>query len=180
MRLERVLEDHIEAARSPSPVLAADDVNRLVGECLSMMSDELEGAHVRVTRRLGASLPMLLLDAALMRRMILNLLRIGLESACPGGRLKVETKRRGEVVEVLVAADGKREPGASLEHLWRPFRASDDKDVTTAGIEQILRDHRGMLRVFTTQDWPLVFSLVLPISGNQERRRGYRDRRKAA
>jgi signal transduction histidine kinase len=180
-RLDRVLEDQIEAARSPEPALAPDDVNRLVSEALALLSADLEGGHVRVTRRLGASLPMLLLDPDLMRRMILNLLRIGLESAGPGGRVKVETKRRGEVVELLVAADGKREPGAALENLWRPFQTDGSgKDVSAAGIERILREHRGMLRVFTTADWPLVFSLVLPISGNQDRRRGFRDRRRAA
>jgi signal transduction histidine kinase len=180
-RLDRILGDQVEAARSPSPVLVPEDVNRLVNEALALAASDLDGGKVRVTRRLGASLPALLLDADLMRRMLLNLVRIGLEGTGSGGRVKVETKRRGDVVEILVAADGKREPGAALEYLWRPFRADGPGDpVTTAGIERILRDHRGMLRVFSTHDWPLVFSLVLPIAGNQDRRRGSRDRRRAA
>jgi signal transduction histidine kinase len=179
VRLDRILGDQLELARSPEPELCPEELNRLLNECLMMTSDDMRAGKVRVTKRLGSSIPHLLLSPDLMRRVFLNMIRAGIESASPGGRIKLESKRRGETVEVLLTADGGREPGHVLDNLWKPFRVDDGGagDVTASGIKRILREHGGVLRVSATRDWPLVFSLVLPIPGNEDRRQGPGERR---
>ncbi len=186
IRLDRLLEEQIELATSPVPELHPEDVNRLLSECLMFVSRELREKKIRFTKRLGSDMPSLLLDPDLMRRIILNMLQAGIEATTSGGRIKVESKRKGDLVEILIAADGKREPGQVLEQLWKPFRADDEhgQDVMASGIQRILREHRGVLQVSSTPQWPLVFSLVLPIPGNQDRRKSTdrrvpRDRRRA-
>lgn len=186
IRLDRILEEQIELATSPIPELGAEDVNRLLGETLMFVSQELREKKIRLTKRLGSDIPPLLLDPDLMRRIFLNMLRAGIEGTSSGGRIKVESRRKGELVEILVTADGAREPGQALEQLWKPFQVDDERgqDVMASGIQRILREHRGVLRVSSTPQWPLVFSLVLPIPGNQDRRmssdrRASRDRRRA-
>jgi signal transduction histidine kinase len=185
-RLDRLLEEQIELATSPIPELGAEDINRLLNESLMFVSQELREKRIRLTKRLGPDMPVLLLDPDLMRRIILNMLRAGIEGATSGGRIKVQTKRKGDLVEVLVTADGSREPGQALDLLWKPFLVDDGQgqDVMASGIQRILREHRGVLRVSSTPQWPLVFSLVMPIPGNQDRRlsmdrRTPRDRRRA-
>lgn len=186
IRLDRLLEEQIELATSPIPELRAEDINRLLSETLMFVSQELREKKIRFTKRLGSDMPPLLLDPDLMRRIILNMLRAGIEGTTSGGRIKVESKRKGDLVEILIAADGKREPGQVLEHLWKPFRVDDEQgqDVMASGIQRILREHRGVLQVSSTPEWPVVFSLVLPIPGNQDRRKSTdrrvpRDRRRA-
>jgi len=70
------------------------------------------------------------------------MLRAGLESASPGGRLKVEVKRRGEVVDVWVAADGERRPGRALDAMWSPFTTDENRgDLTFAAVRRLVQDH---------------------------------------
>jgi signal transduction histidine kinase len=178
-RLDRILGAQLEFGASPDPDLRPEDLNRILSECLTLVTDDLRSRRIGVTKRLGAQLPSLLVDPDLMRRVFLNILRAGMDSAADGGRMKLESKRNGDRIEVLLAADGTAEPGQTLDNLWKPFRVhgKDGEDVTSAGIRQILEEHRGILRVYTTKDWPLVFSIVLPIPGNQDRRQGSPERR---
>ena len=178
-RLERLLGDQVELARAHEEGLRPDDLNRILAECVMLLERETRARKVRVTRRLAMSLPTLLLNAGLLRRILLNLLRGALESTEPGGRIKVETKRKGEMVEILVAAESRREPGGSLDAMWKPFaaEAGDQAGTSAAAVQQMLKEHGATLRVAATRDWPVVYSLTLPIPGNQDRRRIHRDRR---
>jgi hypothetical protein len=93
--------------------------------------------------------------------------------------MKVETKRHGEVVEILVSADGERRPGQTLEALWLPFQTDGrGGDPAPSLLRKVVREHRCTLRAASTRDWPFTLSLVVPIAGNQNRRRGTRERRR--
>jgi nitrogen-specific signal transduction histidine kinase len=175
--LNRLVAEQIELGNSGDPRLSPEDVNRLLRECVELAGPDLTTARVKVTQRMGASLPALLLDPDLMRRVFLNLIRTGIAHAAPGGRIKVESKRAGKRIEVRITADGPRDPGQSLENLWKPFMGREGGSVSSESIQRILRDHQAVLTVSTTPDWPLVFSLSLPIADNQDRRRSFPDRR---
>jgi len=187
--LERMLEETSRLGRAissagelalPGPVLEPDTLNRIMSETLTLVRDEVQSARVQLTQRLGASLPPLLLDADVMRRVFLNLVRAGVRSAAGGGRLKVETKRRGDVIEVQVAADGERRDGQALDVLWSTFDAEADEggDLRYALSRHLLLDRGITLRAGTTPEWPFCLTLVVPIAGNQDRRRGKRERRR--
>jgi nitrogen-specific signal transduction histidine kinase len=175
--LNRLVAEQIELGNSGDPRLGPEDVNRLLRECVELVGSDLGAGKVKVTQRMGANLPHLLLDTDLMRRVFLNLLRTAITHAAPGGRIKVQSKRAGERVAVQITADGPRDPGQSLENLWKPFMGRPGGSVSSESIQRILRDHRAVLTVSTTPDWPLVFELSLPIADNQDRRRAAPDRR---
>jgi len=187
--LERMIEETSRLGRSlsstgemaiPGHVLEPDTLNRIMSETLALVRDDIQNGRVQLTQRLGASLPALLLDADVMRRVFLNLVRAGVESASPGGRLKVETKRRGEVIEVLVAADGERESGQALDALWSTLGTEDDAgDLRYALSRHLLLDRGISLKAGPTREWPFCLTLVVPIAGNQDRRRGKRERRRS-
>jgi signal transduction histidine kinase len=179
-RLGRAISGAGELAR-PGPVLEPDTLNRIMSETLALVRDDVEAARVQLTQRLGASLPPLLLDADVMRRVFLNLVRAGVRSAAKGGRVKVETKRRGDVIEVLVAADGERRSGQALDALWSTFGSEDDGGNLHYSLSRHLLLDRGIsLRAGTSREWPFCLTLVVPIAGNQDRRRGKRERRRSS
>jgi signal transduction histidine kinase len=180
-RLDRVLSDQLELARTPLPELGPDDLNRLLEECLMLLGPELESSGARVTKRLGCDIPLLLLDTNLMRRVFLNMLRTGLERSRSGGKIRIESKRKGTMVEVQIAALGSRAPGDVVELLWRPFQVDRSRpgDITSRGVERILKEHQGTLQVSSNREWAIIFTLALPIPGNRERRRGGERRRRS-
>ena len=141
----RVLADLVALAHTAQPELRPEDLNRLLRECLLLVEPEIQRRKLRVTRRMAADLPPLLLDASLMRRLFVNLLRYGVERSEPGGRIKVESKRRGDALEVLLAMDVRREPGQVLEEMWAPFRAAGTggEGVSISAVERILRERAG-------------------------------------
>jgi len=187
--LERMMEETARLGRAISSTgelatggvaLEPDTLNRIMSETLALVREEIVSGRVQLTQRLGASLPPLLLDADIMRRVFLNLVRAGVRSASTGGRLKVETKRRGDVIEVLVAADGEQRPGQALDALWSTFGSEDDGGDLRYGLSRHLLLERGIsLQAGTSRDWPFCLTLVVPIAGNQDRRRAKRERRKA-
>jgi signal transduction histidine kinase len=178
-RMERVMADLLDVVQSAEPQLRSDDLNRILAECLSLVDHEIQFRQLRVTRRLAANLPPLLVDADLMRRLFLNMLHGAMENASEGGRIKVESKRRGDSLEVILAADGTRDVGRVLDEMWKPFETGSGEagGPSTGAVRRILREHRGLLQVTSNRDWPLIFSLRIPIPGNQDRRRPGRDRR---
>jgi hypothetical protein len=179
-RLDRLVGDQVEMARSPDPELFPDDINRVLEECLLLESDTIKTRRIRLSRRLSTSLPTLLLDLDLMRRIFLNILRGAMERMARGGRLKVESKRKGNQVEVTVAADVPRGRGETLEQMWRPFLAEGKRpgDVAAQALERMLTQHHGVLQVTSDAEWPLLFRLCLPIADNRDRRRPGTDRRR--
>ncbi|HET9232848.1 MAG TPA: GAF domain-containing protein, partial [Candidatus Eisenbacteria bacterium] len=165
-RLARAMAGSAEMARS-APRVEPDTLNRIMSETLSVVREEVLESRVQLTQRLGASLPPLLLDADLMRRVFLNLVRAGIQSANFGGRVKVETKRRGDVIEVMVAADGERRPGQSLDAMWAVFGDDDGSGGLRLGLSRHLLLDRGItLRTGTSREWPFCLSLIVPIARN--------------
>ncbi len=178
-RLERLLGDQVELARARDAERRPDDLNRILSECLMLLDAEIGRRRLRVTRRLASGIPILLLNGALLRRIFLNLFRGVLDGAPMGGRIKVESKRRGGWVEVTVASDGAHRPGRALDDVWAPFQgeAGESAGVSASSLGLLLREQQGALRTASTPDWPVVYVLTLPIPENRDRRRSERDRR---
>jgi signal transduction histidine kinase len=172
-RVRRSLASLLEAGRPRPREHRPEDVNRLLADTLTMASGELAEAQVRVSRRLAAQLPPLRLPPDTFRRALLNLLRALLRTVPPEGRLRVESRRAGDHVEILVAADARREPGRVLEGLWSPFLADGrpDDEPSAEIFRRFVHDRRVRLRVYANREWPLVVVLAFPIQASRERRR---------
>ena len=95
------------------------------------------------------------------------------------GKIKVETKKAGDFVHVVIGNEGERIPGELMDRLFVPFFTSG-KDGTGLGLAvayQIVKEHGGEIKVKSDDEWSTVFCVCLPISSNQDRRRTMRDRR---
>ena len=172
-RLERILTTQLESTHLASPRLELTGLNQVVEHTLRLILDEAQRRRVRVQKRLEPGLPDLLLDADKMKQVLLNLFQNGVESLPDGGRLKVETTRVDEQVTVEVATDGEPIPGDMLERLFVPFATSkrSGSGLGLAVALQLVREHGGQIRVRSEGEWGAIFTIVLPIPGNEDRRR---------
>ncbi|HWN81361.1 MAG TPA: GAF domain-containing protein [Candidatus Udaeobacter sp.] len=178
-RLERILSTQLEFTQLTPPRLELTDLNAVVEETLLLVLAEAQKRRVRVLKKLDPELPHLLLDADKMKQVLLNLFQNGIEALFDGGRFRVETGRLDTHVMVEVATDGDPIPGDMIERLFVPFATSkrQGSGLGLAVALKLVREHGGQIRVRSEGEWGAIFSVVLPISGNEDRRRPQGDRR---
>lgn len=178
-RLERILNEQLQFAQLSRPRLQMEDINSVVEESLRLVSEETLGRKARVLKKLSMDLPKLLLDYDKIKQVLINILQNALKFLPLGGKIRVETKKAGDSVQVIIANEGERIPGELMDRLFVPFFTSG-KDGTGLGLAvayQIVREHGGEIRVKSDKEWGTVFCVCLPVSTNQDRRRTVGDRR---
>jgi signal transduction histidine kinase len=180
-RLERLVAEHLQYAGLQRFHLGLVSVNHVVQERLEKLSPEIVQKRVRLLKRLSPDLPALLLDGEKIGQAVHNVLASALEGVSVAGCIKVETRsERGQVV-IEIAHDGPPLAGELLEHLFVPFSTGgrSGPGLGLAVAQRIVRDHGGEIGVRREGDWGQVLDLHLPVTGNEDRRRG-RDRRHVA
>ena len=178
-RLERILNEQLQFAQLSRPRLKMEDLNSVVEQSLVLVSEESLRKKAKILKRLSLDLPKLLLDSDKMKQVLINILQNALKFLPVGGKIKVETKRAGDFVHVIIGNEGERIPGELMDRLFVPFFTSG-KDGTGLGLAvayQIVKEHGGEIRVKSDDEWSTVFCVCLPVSTNQDRRRSLRDRR---
>jgi signal transduction histidine kinase len=178
-RLERLWSEQVELASLGTVQLVPSDLNALLEELEQGVSERIMKRKGRIIRRLAAGLPPLLIDSTRLRRVLERILAALLESLPVSGRLKIETRRAGDQVQIHLAADGPRRAGETLDRLFGAFTdaASPGRGPLGPAVRQIVREHGGEIGVRADAEWPALYLLTLPIRGNQERRRPSTDRR---
>jgi len=171
-RLERILGEQISLAQMTKPRLRLQSLNVLVQESLETQSDELVRRRVRLLKRLAPDLPSLLLDEDKIRHVLANVLHYALTSVPVGGRVRVETRSGGGMVQAEVAHDGPKTPGESLDRLFVPFSATRryGAGVGLAVAYQVVREHGGEIRARSEGDWSSIVTIYLPVRENTDRR----------
>jgi len=177
-RIDRVASQLVETGEDRAAGRTPCDLGDLVEAALDLVEPQLRAKRIRVSRRIGASVPFLVLDPDLVRRVLANLLEAVGEGTPVKGRLKVELTRRGSTAEIWVAADGAREPGAVLDALWAPFLAQDPaRGFSVVSAREFLAETGARLETRTEPDWSQSYRLHIPIVDNRDRR-GRDDRRR--
>jgi signal transduction histidine kinase len=173
-RLERLLSTQLEFTQLTPPRLELADLNRVVEDTLLLVLDEAQRRRVKVQKQLNPDLPSILIDADKIRQVLLNLLQNGIQSLPDGGRLRLETGRSGPHLIVEVATDGEPIPGDMIERLFVPFATSKStgSGLGLAVALKLVREHGGQIRVRSEGEWGAIFSVALPLPGNEDRRQG--------
>jgi len=178
-RLERILNEQLQFAQLSRPRLQLEEINAVVEESLQLVSEEALARKAKVLKKLSMDLPKLLLDYDKIKQVVINILQNALKFLPVGGKMRVETKKVGDSVNVIIANEGERIPGELMDRLFVPFFTSG-KDGTGLGLAvayQIVREHGGEIKVKSDKEWGTVFCVCLPVSANQDRRRSPIDRR---
>lgn len=163
-RLDHLLEDFLEFARPrellPEPV----DPAHLLSRVRDLLSGEADFKKVELELVLG-EVPMVSGDENRLRQVLMNLALNALDAAGEGGKVRLELRRYGKLVEILVDDSG---PGIAPENrkrLFEPFFSTRSAG-TGLGlpiVHAIVAQHRGSIHA---EDSPFMggarFVLRLP------------------
>jgi signal transduction histidine kinase len=175
-RLENIVEDFLRYARGGVVNRRPEDLCALVREVLEFVEPEDHSQGIRHHIELPAALPLVRLDAALMRQAILNLLVNARQAMPGGGELIVRVHREQNFALLTITDTGVGMNERELEHCfdtyWSTKREGSGLGLATA--RRIVEEHAGKISVFSEPGRGTSFSIVLPllveITGKREDR----------
>ena len=168
-RLTAITEEYLKFARLPKPRVAAEPINGVVAQLAEFEREQLAAHGVTLEVVLGVELPLVLIDEAQLRQVLLNLIRNASEAIQATGRgtVRVSTRRgAADTVEVEVADDGLGIAPELLSKLFDPF-FSTKQGGTGLGLaltDQIVREHGGEISVTSDLGKGARFVVALPIA----------------
>lgn len=171
-RLEQMLFEFMRIAAPSELDIHAEDLSELIEQLLIFVSAELRNRGIVVVSQLDRSLNDVRLDKSLMKQVLLNLLKNGIQAVegGEGGTITVQTNRIGESAVIEIIDTGR---GMSEEELSQAFHAyySTKPEGTGLGlpmVQRLVTLHGGNISCESTEGMGTRFRLALPLEGPEQ------------
>lgn len=165
-RCQKIVQDLLSYARTPKPVLARIDLNRLVTEIAEFASNHADMQRVEIVLETDPDLPLIMADSDQLRQVAINLMLNAGGAMEEGGRLVVGTSVRDDrFVWITFRDTGCGIPPDQLERIFEPFFTTREKG-TGLGLaitRQIVEMHMGKIEVESVVGEGTTFRVILPI-----------------
>ena len=165
--MKRMVNEFSDYARLPAPVLAALDLNALIGEVLGLYETSL----ARIDVELDPQLPAVCGDASQLRQIIHNLLRNAEESqeGMPGEHephIGVVTRVADGMAELAVSDRGPGFPAEIMARVFEPYVTTKVRGtgLGLAIVKKIVDEHQGRIRINNRQPTGAEVSIRLPLA----------------
>lgn len=142
-------------------------IDEVLGGALQAMRSVLTGHQVQT--RLAPDLPLVEIDAALIERVLANLLENAAKYTPPGSRIEISAQVREAQLQLSVADDGPGLPAGREETLFEKFtRAKSESSIPGVGLglaicRAILEAHGGRIWAERSALGGAAFVLTLPL-----------------
>jgi two-component system, NtrC family, sensor kinase len=163
-RLRDVTEEYLRVARLPNPRLEPEHVGDVIAGTLQLMRAELNAAAVKLDLQIDEDLPLVAMDEAQIRQVLINLLKNAREAMPNGGRIGIRAVRKGEGVEVAIRDEGIGMDAEQQERIFDLFYTTKQRG-SGLGLpltQQIVVAHGGEIRCESAVGAGTVFTLYFP------------------
>lgn len=178
-RIESLLKNLLNYARTPKPLLAWVDMNQPIENAMKNFLLLLnapgraasEGGRPEVICHLDPALPRVMADSAQVQQVILNLLLNAVEAMPAGGTITVSTKAgQGETVEVAICDTGKGLDEEARAKIFQPFYTTKPKGngLGLAITKRLVEQHQGEITVASVLGQGTTFTVTLPVNQKSE------------
>ncbi len=163
-RLNRIVGDLLDFARPSTPDLKPERLDRVVDEALRAALTQ-RPAGIEVARELDPDLPLVPMDARLVRQAVLNLAVNAVQAMPRGGRITVRIRREDAAAMLEIEDTG---PGIADEvraRMFEPFftTKASGTGLGLAVVKRIVDGHGGMIQVRSRPGAGTVFALSFPL-----------------
>jgi signal transduction histidine kinase len=173
--LKRIIRDGHSAAevvqriralfKETAPVKAPLDLNQIVAEVLSVLSDELRDNGIIVETDLEDGLPMIEADRVQIQQMLINLVHNAIHAMAMTDReksLMLRSRRQGEELLLQVRDRGVGITDPTL--VFEPFFTTKDSGMGLSIARSIVEAHGGRIWATVNEDAGTTFSIALPVA----------------
>jgi signal transduction histidine kinase len=150
------------------------DLNQILIELLSLVSNQPSFQKVEIVKILDPSLPLMSGDPVQLKEVFSNILSNAGEAMPEGGRMTVTSKfnNGGRTIEVSIRDTGCGIPTANLNKIFMPFfttkKIGQGTGLGLAIAYGIVKMHRGSIEVESTEGKGTTFVVKLPVSSSTQ------------
>jgi two-component system sensor histidine kinase AtoS len=180
-RIETLLKNLLSYAMPPTPQFTHLDVNKIIDAttktaALSLRSPAQESRSggvkdIRFVRDLGDQLPEVVVDAAQLQQVILNLLLNAVAAIHDSGSISVKTSADSEgFIEIVVSDTGKGIGEKDIDKIFLPFFTTKPKG-TGLGLsicKRLIEQQNGTINAARNPAGGLVVTIKLPVEEERE------------
>jgi len=161
-RLNDIVSEYLQFSRFPKPHLRRGRADAAVQE---LVSNFKAPANVRVEMRLMSSRTAVWLDDSLLRQVLENLVRNGVDAIEGSGVVQIETDVVDRFFVIRVKDTGRGIPPEIQARLFEPFftTKAHGTGLGLATSQQIIFEHNGHLVVDSQAGKGSTFSILLPL-----------------
>jgi signal transduction histidine kinase len=148
-RLEEFLAEVGSFAKLSEPRKRPIDLNSLIREMCLILEPSLEENHIELVVNLDPKLPQVRFDPLLLRQVLLNVAKNGIEAMPAGGTLTFTSGRDADRVLVRISDSGEGIAPDILAKIFQPFYSTKPKGsgLGLAISQTIVKAHHGEIRV---------------------------------
>jgi signal transduction histidine kinase len=164
-RLERLVRELLEFVRPVTPTVESESLHGVVDEALDAARRELGKGSARLSNEVSPALPPVPVDAAMLRRALLNLVVNGGQAAGANGNVAVRAATSPAGVRIEVVDDGPGIRPDVFPHIFAPFftTKATGTGLGLAIVKEIVDAHRGEIRVDSGQGRGTTIAIELPV-----------------
>jgi signal transduction histidine kinase len=164
-RLEKILSGIMDFAKPPTPVFEQNNINRIIEGMPLLLEDELAASGVKIVKDLDETIPLVTVDAAQIRQVLLNLIQNAVVALEGEGTVTVKTRAAGDHFEVFISDTGRGIPEEVREKIFAPFftTRSAGTGLGLAIAKKIVEDHNGTITFESKPGEGTTFIVRLPI-----------------
>jgi signal transduction histidine kinase len=168
-RISNLVMDMLTFSKEREPDLQRADLNETLADVVELMQTRAQEAGVQVQFSPSADVPLLMFDADLMHRAVLNIVTNAID-ACEKRdaarvTLRIDYRKEDKTTDILIEDNGEGIPQEDLQKIFSVFESRKGARGTGLGLpvsQKILREHGGDIRVESTYGVGSKFVLSLP------------------
>jgi two-component system sensor histidine kinase HydH len=148
-RLEEFLAEVGSFAKLSEPRKCPIDLNSLIREMCLKLEPILQENRIMLSMNLDPDLPRVQFDPLLLRQVLLNIAKNGIEAMPAGGTLTFTSGRDNDRVLVRIGDNGEGIPPDIMDKIFQPFYSTKPKGsgLGLAISQTIVKVHQGDIRV---------------------------------
>jgi PAS domain S-box-containing protein len=164
-RLNRMIGDLLDFARPSFPTLRPEALDHVLEDALSAALAQARG-RIDVRREVAADLPLVPVDARLLRQALVNVLLNAVQAMPEGGPLELRARAQGGFAVLEVEDAGPGIPEEVRHRIFEPFftTKATGTGLGLAVVKRIVDGHRGRIEVSTAPGGGTTFALHLPLA----------------
>ncbi len=173
VRCRKMIVDLLTFSRTGKTEVELININQAIDETLSLIEAQAKIKNIEIIKAYNKDLPNTLANKNQIQQVVVNLFNNAIDAMQDGGRITIDTKREGKLIEIDISDNGTGMSEEVKKHIFEPFFTTKEAGKGTGlGLSlcyEIIKKHNGEIEVSSEINKGTKFSIRLPlIDGDNE------------